>query len=115
MERLDKLGKVFQGLPGVFYFSLSRKRLRYTLLCAELDGDVMLMRHNKAIAAVHGYSCYIAHAQAASQTVKPVSAKCLPIMIMMVMIIIIIIIIIIVIIIIIMNPFDFANNEGSSE
>ena len=83
--------------------------------CAELDGDVMLMRHNKAIAAVHGYSCYIAHAQAASQTVKPVSAKCLPIMIMMVMIIIIIIIIIIVIIIIIMNPFDFANNEGSSE
>ena len=75
---------------------------------------------NKAIAAVHGYSCYIAHAQAASQTVKPVSAKCLPIMIMMVMIIItiiiiiVVIIIIIIIIIIIMNPFDFANNEGSS-
>ena len=61
----------------------------------------MLMRHNKAIAAVHGYSCYIAHAQAASQTVMPVSTKCLPIMIMMVMIIITIIIIIVIIIIII--------------
>ena len=35
MERLDKLGKVFLGLPGVFFLSLSRKGLRYTFL-----GDV---------------------------------------------------------------------------
>ena len=83
----------------------------------------MLMRHNKAKAAVHGYSCYSAHAQAASQTVKSVSAKCLPIMIMMMMMmmimiiiikIIIMIIIIIIIIIIIMNPFDVANNDRTS-
>ena len=96
---------------------------------AELDGDVMLMRHNKAKAAVHDYSYYSTQAQAASQTIKPVSAKCLPIMIlmmmimimmmmimiimmmMMIMIMIMIMIIIIIIIIIIINPFEVANNE----
>ena len=92
---------------------------------AELDGDVMLMRHNKAKAAVHDYSYYSTQAQAASQTIKPVSAKCLPIMILMMMIMImmmmmimiimmmmmIMIMIIIIIIIIIINPFEVANNE----
>lgn len=84
MERLDKLGKVFSGPPrGVFPLPLQEKAAIYVPMGrAELDRDVMLMRHNEAKAAVHGYSCYIAHAQAASQTVKPVSAKCLPIKIM---------------------------------